>query len=163
MINDLNSDGQAEVGEVNGEHPHSRFRQAEPSSAESPFECPAVMTDLAEEQKVAKTYLDAQQRFTKSHDLSVLQSFLDALRWKADDHIVNHEGEHVWLRSVPGGITDCCPYEAPCPEHDRRDPKQQEITEAARVLEAHAERHYSMWTIRGSDLERLRAALGKDD
>lgn len=49
---------------------------------------------------------------------------LAALRWKADQLVVNHEGDRVWLKSMPplpsmthGYITDCCFVEVPCERH----------------------------------------------
>jgi hypothetical protein len=63
--------------------------------------------DLAERLEIAKG--------------SAAEDHLDALRWKADDHVWNHEGEHVWLKqATPLTIADCCPYDDPCEEHDRR-------------------------------------------
>jgi len=48
---------------------------------------------------------------------------LDNLRWKENDHVINHDGNHVWLKVVYDetgkriGITDCCPYDNPCDVH----------------------------------------------
>ena len=50
-------------------------------------------------------------------------STLNSLRWRADQQIVNYEGEHVWLKpclNVAGeriGITDCCFVDEPCEHH----------------------------------------------
>ena len=47
---------------------------------------------------------------------------LASLRWDVDQDIVNHDGEHVWLRpcinnGVRIGITDCCFYDYECEHH----------------------------------------------
>jgi hypothetical protein len=48
---------------------------------------------------------------------------LDALRWREDMQVTNHEGEGVWLRPSLNasdertGVTDCCFAEAPCDRH----------------------------------------------
>jgi hypothetical protein len=43
---------------------------------------------------------------------------LDALRWKADQAVWNHEGEHVWLKAGrPPCIEDCCLVDEPCKRH----------------------------------------------
>lgn len=50
---------------------------------------------------------------------------LAGLRWGADDRIVNHFGDEVWLRdhgAGPGGgrlVTECCRAFAPCDRHRR--------------------------------------------
>lgn len=45
------------------------------------------------------------------------RELLDSLRWKADQVITNHAGERVWLKQIPGGITDCCSADFPCEHH----------------------------------------------
>lgn len=47
------------------------------------------------------------------------RELLNSLRWKADQLITNHFGERVWLKQIDGGITECCPEEAPCAHHAR--------------------------------------------
>jgi len=42
---------------------------------------------------------------------------LEDLRWRADQAIINYEGESVWLEQMPGYITDCCYTDAPCERH----------------------------------------------
>jgi hypothetical protein len=42
---------------------------------------------------------------------------LASLRWKADMPVVNHFGEHMWLKQMPGYITDCCFIDEPCERH----------------------------------------------
>lgn len=74
------------------------------------------------------------------------EEILKFLRWGPDSKIVNHFGEHVWLRKVtheewvgraraagldenagdvyPNGFTeDCCFVEAPCEHHASLDGK----------------------------------------
>jgi hypothetical protein len=38
---------------------------------------------------------------------------------QADTKIKNHEGEHVWLKRIKGGVTECCPVDTPCDYHKR--------------------------------------------
>lgn len=45
------------------------------------------------------------------------RAVLESLRWKPDTVIVNHFQEKVWLKQMPGYITDCCPFESPCARH----------------------------------------------
>lgn len=51
------------------------------------------------------------------------KDMLDALRWREDTVITNHEGERVWLKPCINsdgkriGITDCCPADDPCEYH----------------------------------------------
>lgn len=47
------------------------------------------------------------------------QSLLDSLRWQPDQVITNYEGERVWLKQIPEGLTDCCLVEAPCDHHSK--------------------------------------------
>ncbi len=52
---------------------------------------------------------------------------LENLRWKEDMDIINHFGDHVWLKPlfVDGkrvGITDCCFVSNPCPRHKNMKP-----------------------------------------
>jgi len=42
---------------------------------------------------------------------------LEDLRWGPDQAIINHEGESVWLKQMPGYITDCCFTDSPCKNH----------------------------------------------
>ena len=48
---------------------------------------------------------------------------LAGLRWKADMAVVNHFGEHMWLKAMPPEpapreyITDCCFIDEPCERH----------------------------------------------
>jgi hypothetical protein len=44
---------------------------------------------------------------------------LKSLRWGPDQVVLNPFGERVWLKSCPGGITDCCPADDPCEYHAR--------------------------------------------
>ena len=50
---------------------------------------------------------------------------LAALRWDVDQKVINHDGEHVWLKPSLDeagkriGITDCCPVANPCERHAR--------------------------------------------
>ncbi|MEN4571754.1 hypothetical protein ABEG61_12645 [Pantoea agglomerans] len=37
--------------------------------------------------------------------------------WGADQHTVNHFGDHVWFEKIPGGYTECCIYGEECPHH----------------------------------------------
>lgn len=53
-----------------------------------------------------------------SNEKLVAEGVLNALRWKADTQIINHEGEHVWLKQIEGGITDCCYVAEPCERHE---------------------------------------------
>lgn len=39
--------------------------------------------------------------------------------WRADEVVTNHEGQRVWLKQIPQGITDCCPEAEPCERHAR--------------------------------------------
>lgn len=56
-------------------------------------------------------------------DPAVAAGVLDSLRWTADQQIINHDGEHVWLKGVSatatakGYITDCCLVQFPCERH----------------------------------------------
>lgn len=56
-------------------------------------------------------------------------ALFDALRWDADQCVVNPFGERVWLRAlndVSGariGITDCCLASDPCRRH-RMSPEE---------------------------------------
>ena len=45
------------------------------------------------------------------------KDLLASLRWRADQIIINHFGERVWLRECEGGITDCCLAAEPCDYH----------------------------------------------
>lgn len=47
------------------------------------------------------------------------EDLLDAFHYRADRVITNPFGERVWLKSCDGGVTDCCPVEAPCTYHAR--------------------------------------------
>lgn len=59
----------------------------------------------------------------KPHELSdladpnVAAGVLASLRWKPDQQIINPFGEHVWLKQMPGYITDCCFASEPCDRH----------------------------------------------
>ncbi len=44
-------------------------------------------------------------------------ALLNNLRWRADMIVTNPFGERVWLKSIEGGVTDCCPVDAPCERH----------------------------------------------
>lgn len=48
---------------------------------------------------------------------SLTELILEDLRWKADQAIINHFGESVWLKQMPTYITDCCFTDAPCEWH----------------------------------------------
>ena len=45
---------------------------------------------------------------------------LKALRWCEDMIVVSPDtGERVWLKRVPGGLSDCCDAAYPCEYHAR--------------------------------------------
>lgn len=48
-----------------------------------------------------------------------MPDFLEDLRfaWGPDKHAVNHFGDHVWFKSIPGGYTECCEYGNECEHH----------------------------------------------
>ena len=48
-----------------------------------------------------------------------VSDLLAELRWSEDQIITNYSGERVWLKSIKGGVTDCCLADAPCDYHKR--------------------------------------------
>ncbi len=50
-------------------------------------------------------------------DPAAASELLVSLRWSADQLITNHLGERWWLKQIAGGITECCPGDAPCVRH----------------------------------------------
>lgn len=52
-----------------------------------------------------------------SAEATSFSEFLADLRWGADKHVINHEGEHVWMGPCEGGFTDCCQYGYECARH----------------------------------------------
>lgn len=42
---------------------------------------------------------------------------MSQLYWKANAIVTNHDGERVWLKQIPEGITDCCHVAEPCDLH----------------------------------------------
>ena len=53
------------------------------------------------------------------------KTIMEMLRWKEDMAIINHDGEHVFLKACyyEGkriGITDCCFMDNPCNKHKER-------------------------------------------
>lgn len=50
-------------------------------------------------------------------DMEKLADLRASLCWHSDMVIENHFGERVWLRNIPGGITDCCLASQPCDYH----------------------------------------------
>jgi hypothetical protein len=51
-------------------------------------------------------------------DLTLPGLILEDLRWKPDQAIINPFGESVWLKQMPGYITDCCFTDSPCVRHE---------------------------------------------
>ena len=55
--------------------------------------------------------------------IKTAKTLLARLRWDENSKIVNHLGEHVWLKAYHDkdgqrrGITDCCLVEDPCLVH----------------------------------------------
>lgn len=56
---------------------------------------------------------------TKRPDGGEAETLLSELRWTADRIITNYEGERVWLKKIPEGLTDCCFASEPCEFHAR--------------------------------------------
>jgi len=52
-----------------------------------------------------------------SEMLHILRHGEGVCGWGADQHAVNHSGEHVWFQKITGGYTECCTYGAECPHH----------------------------------------------
>ena len=42
---------------------------------------------------------------------------LASLRWHADMAVITAMGEHVWLKQIEHGLTDCCYIDTPCERH----------------------------------------------
>ena len=63
-------------------------------------------------------------------DPAIAAGLLASLRWNADQQIINHEGEHVWLKPTYNadgnrrGITDCCFVSDPCAHHRALESKE---------------------------------------
>ena len=62
------------------------------------------------------------------------EALLEALRWKADMVITNHDGDRVWLKECFSegkriGITDCCFETDPCDWHRALRPQVQHTPE----------------------------------
>lgn len=51
-------------------------------------------------------------------DPAAASDLLVSLRWSADRLITNHLGERWWLKQIADGITECCPWDAPCSRHE---------------------------------------------
>ena len=66
---------------------------------------------------------EALRRFAHGASLSDAQLLLKQLRWRADQRIINHFDEDVWLKPCYDsggkriGITECCFADNPCPRH----------------------------------------------
>ncbi len=45
------------------------------------------------------------------------QSLMEFQMPQADTKVTNHQGEHVWLRQINEGVTECCLVSAPCDRH----------------------------------------------
>lgn len=45
------------------------------------------------------------------------EAVLESLRRKADTVFTNYDGDTMWLKQLPHGITDCCLVEYPCNRH----------------------------------------------
>jgi len=56
---------------------------------------------------------------TASEMLQLLRHGEGFCGWGADQHAVNHFGEHVWFERIKGGYTECCDYDNECAHHKK--------------------------------------------
>lgn len=69
----------------------------------------------AEASRTTMSDLSSESDSGKGQTLTEL--ILEDLRWGPDQAIINHFGESVWLKQMPGYITDCCDTDSPCERH----------------------------------------------